>query len=613
MKTKRLRRLFAAAAAAVMIMSLAAGCSSGSSDKEKETVTVYMWSAVLYDNYAPYIKEQLPDVDIEFIVGNNDLDYYRFLEENGELPDIITCRRFSLYDAQPLKDSLLDLSATDAAGAVYDAYIGSFTNSDGSVNWLPLCGEADGLVGNKALFDKYDIPIPTDYDSLIDAFKEFEKHGIRGFEADFVYDYTCMEILQGLSISELYTPEGREWRSRYEDPSDTDMTGLDDEIWPEAFERMEDFIEDAGIRAEDCELGYDEVMNRFMEGKVAVIRSGGTNTVAMNDMGIEAVFLPYYCDDGEEWILTYPAFQVAVNREAEEDDSKYEAVMKVLDTMVSDGAQKALSGGMDVLSYSRSVNLEMSPSLDNLKPFIDENRMYIRIASNDFFAASLDVVQRMMKGELDAKAAYREFDRQLRESSPDGEETVLSLDRTYSNIFSSDGGRESSSAMANSLRECYGSDVVVAPANSFTETVIRADYSQKRAAGMIMPNSLEAFNAKMTGAQLKEYLRYSVEGIEGGFNPFSRGTLPAVSGIYIEVEQTEDGFVLTGVQKDGRELEDDEVLNVTCLNTALQMEPYMDALGIEFTMQGMRVQDKWLEYVMNGGTVAEPDKYITLK
>ena len=28
--------------------------------------------------YAPYIQEQLPDINVEFVVGNNDLDFYRF-------------------------------------------------------------------------------------------------------------------------------------------------------------------------------------------------------------------------------------------------------------------------------------------------------------------------------------------------------------------------------------------------------------------------------------------------------------------------------------------------------------------------------------------------------
>ena len=120
-----------------------------------------------------------------------------FLNENGGLPDIITCCRFSLHDASPLKDSLMDLSTTNAAGAVYDTYLNNFKNEDGSVNWLPVCADAHGFVVNKDLFEKYDIPLPTDYESFVSACQAFEKVGIRGFTADYYYDYTCMETLQG--------------------------------------------------------------------------------------------------------------------------------------------------------------------------------------------------------------------------------------------------------------------------------------------------------------------------------------------------------------------------------------------------------------------------------
>ena len=147
-----------------MSISLLSACGGKSEKKEDaETITVYLWSTSLYDKYAPYIQEQLPDINVEFVVGNNDLDFYRFLNENGGLPDIITCCRFSLHDASPLKDSLMDLSTTNAAGAVYNTYLNNFMNQDGSVNWLPVCADAHGFVVNKDLFKKYHIPLPTDY------------------------------------------------------------------------------------------------------------------------------------------------------------------------------------------------------------------------------------------------------------------------------------------------------------------------------------------------------------------------------------------------------------------------------------------------------------------
>ncbi|MCI7704532.1 MAG: hypothetical protein MSP08_09415 [Clostridiales bacterium] len=49
-------------------------------------------------------------------MGNNDLDFYQFLNEHGALPDIITCRRFALHDANPLPHACR--TARDRSGFV---------------------------------------------------------------------------------------------------------------------------------------------------------------------------------------------------------------------------------------------------------------------------------------------------------------------------------------------------------------------------------------------------------------------------------------------------------------------------------------------------------------
>ncbi|MDD6073351.1 MAG: extracellular solute-binding protein [Clostridium sp.] len=596
----------------IMALSVLSGCSTTEQKEEEETITVYLWSNALNESFTPYIQSQLPDMNIEFVVGNNNLDFYKFMNEHGALPDIITCRRFSLHDAAALKDHLMDLSTTEEAGAIYESYIGSFTNADGTINWLPLCGEADGIVANKALFEKYDIPLPPDYDSMISACRAFEEVGIRGFTADFKYDYTCMEVLQGLSIPEITSMEGNLWRSRYEDPIG-EKTGLDDRIWPAAFRRMEQFIEDVNILPEDVELDYTPVIDMFTEGKVAMIRCGGSNTVWFNSSGTDAVFLPYFGQNGEQWLLTYPAFQVALNKDLEKNKMRQEKALRVLNVMLSEGAQNALARGEDVITYSQNVNLELSPYLDNLKPLIKQNHMYIRIASNDFFSVSKDVVTRMILGEYDANQAYEAFDKQLKQSKESSDDIVLSLKRGYSNLFHKKGGNEAYSAMANSLRGFYGSDVLIAPAYSFTGCVLQADYPEKLAGNMIMPNPLYAWHCDMTGSELKEYVRNYVEGIEKGFIPFNRGSLPVVSGISIEVQEEDGHYTLKRVYKDGKELKDEEQYRVTCLNTENYMAPILENGKSLFERAEKRVKEEWTAYVKDGGTIAEPEKYITLK
>lgn len=605
-------RVAAAITAAVMTMSALAGCESNNVREDADTISVYLWSTTLYESYAPYIQSQLPDVNIEFVVGNNDLDFYKFMNENGALPDIITSRRFSLHDAAGLKDQLMDLSTTEQAGAIYESYLSNFTNSDGTVNWLPLCGEVDGLVANRTVFEENGIPLPTDYDSMIAACKAFEEKGIRGFVADFEYDYTCMEVLQGLSIPEITSMEGRIWRSSYEDPSE-DAVGLDDTIWPGAFERMEQFIEDAKVLPEDLELSFSPVIDMFTAGEAAMIRSGGANVVGFQNQGVDAVFLPYFGHNGEQWLLTYPAFQVALNKDLEKDKTRQEKALRVLSVMLSEEGQNALAKGEDVISYSQNVDLVLSPYLENLAPLIQQNHMYIRVASNDFFSVSNDVVAKMINGEYDAKQAYEAFDAQLKQTKDNNDEIVLSMDRGYSNIFHKNGGNESYSAMANTLRGYYGSDVLIAPAYSFTGSVIKADYTEKMAGYMIMPNSLLAWHREMSGAELKEYLTISVEGIEGGFTPFNRGSLPTVSGISVEVQETDGKYKLLRALKDGKEIGDEDTFKVTWLNTGAYMGMFLNDENRVFEKEEDRVKVAWTAYIKDGGTVAEPEKYITLK
>ena len=621
MKTKTLRRLVSVLAALVMAVSLLAGCGTKTAEQvqqqeDAQTIQVYLWSTSLYETYAPYVQSQLPDVNIEFIVGNNDLDFYKFLQENGGLPDIITCCRFSLHDAAPLKDSLMNLAMTNEAGAVYNTYLNSFKNEDGSVNWLPVCADAHGFVVNRSLFEQYGIPLPTDSESFAAACQAFEKVGIRGFTADYAYDYTCMETLQGLSAAELTTTAGRKWRTAYSDPANTARVGLDDTVWPGAFERMARFIQDTHLTAEDLEHTYDDVMNLFRNGEVAMYFGSSAGVKMFQDEGIDTIFLPFFSQNGEKWLMTTPYFQIALNRDLEQDTARREKAMKVLNVMLSEEAQnRIVADGQDVLSYSQNVPLRLTEYLKDARDVVEENHMYIRIASNDFFATSKDVVSKMIAGEYTAKQAYQAFNaRLLAEDAPADDKIVLTSGKSYSNVFHKNGGNASFSVMANTLRGVYGTDVLIAAANSFTGSVLKADYTPKMAASMIMPNSLLAYQRAMTGAELKAAVRAFVEGREGGFVPFNRGSLPVVSGIAVEVKEASGSYTLTGITRNGQPLRDDDTVTVTCLATAKQMAPLLADKSAGFTGGDQQVKSTWTEYVSGGGAaLAEPENYMTLR
>ena len=621
MNKRTLHRLFSALMALVMAVSLLTGCGTKTAEnvekqEDAQTIQVYLWSTSLYETYAPYIQSQLPDVNIEFIVGNNDLDFYKFLQENGGLPDIITSCRFSLHDAAPLKDSLMNLALTNEAGAVYNTYLNSFKNEDGSVNWLPVCADAHGFVVNRSLFEQYGIPLPTDYESFVSACQAFEKVGICGFTADYTYDYTCMETLQGLSAAELTTTDGRKWRTAYSDPASTARVGLDDTVWPGAFERMAQFIQDTHLTADDLALNYDDVTGMFRNGEVAMYFGSSAGVKMFQDEGIDTIFLPFFSQNGEKWIMTTPYFQIALNRDLEQDTARREKAMKVLNVMLSEEAQsRIVADGQDVLSYSQNVPLRLTEYMKDVRDVVEENHMYIRIASNDFFAVSKDVVSKMIAGEYTAQQAYRAFNAQLlAEDTPADDEIVLTSGKSYSNVFHANGGSASFSVMANTLRGVYGTDVLLATANSFTGSILRADYNKKMAASMIMPNGLMSRQRTMTGAELKETVRAFVEGCEGGFVPFNRGSLPVVSGIAVEVKEASGSYTLTGITRNGQPLRDDDTVTVTCLAAEKQMEALLASESGTPLDGDTWVKNRWRDHVSGGGAaLAEPENYMILR
>ncbi len=509
----------------------------------------------------------------------------------------------------------MDLATTNEAGAVYNTYLNSFKNEDGSVNWLPICADAHGFVVNRGLFEEYGIPLPTDYASFAAACKAFDEAGIRGFTADYLYDYTCAETLQGLSATELKSTEGRKWRTAYSYPAGTARVGLDNTVWPGAL----------------CTYGAVHPGHRSYGGGLRAelrrrdrdVRQGGACHVLWqlrrrtDVSGSRASTRPFAVLQPERRKMAddYPLLPGGAEPRPGAGRRRRDKAMHVLHVMLSEGAQEQiLADGQDLLSYSQNVSYHLTDTMKDVRSVVEENHMFIRIASNDFFAISQDVVSKMIAGEYDAGQAYRVFNaRLLTEETPDTSDVVLTSETAYSNVFHKNGGNASFSVMANTLRGLYGTDVLIAPASSFTGSVLQADYTQTTARAMIMPNGLMSYRRTMTGAELKDTVRAFVEGCEGGFTPFNRGSLPVVSGIAVQVQENGGSYTLTGITRGGQPLQDDDTVTVTCLATEKQMAPLLQDESRAFERGEATVKDVWSDALSGGSvTLAAPESYITL-
>ena len=553
-----MKRFVALLLVVVMAAALFAGCTGQKKD-DRISISLYAWDRSMFKELTPWLEEKFPEINFTFIQSFNTMEYYKDLMARGEaMPDIITCRRFSLNDAAPLTEYLMDLSKSEVAGTFYSSYLEVNRESSGAIRWLPMCAEVDSIMANKDLFDQYNIPLPTNYSEFVAAIDAFEAVGIKGFQTDWIYDYSCLETMQGCAIPELMSLEGTRWRMEYESETEDNQVGLDDTVWPKVFEKYEQFLKDVRFQPGDEELTFSVTMEPYYQGMTAMIR----NTAALADnitveRGMNSVILPYFGQTSEDnWLLTYPMCQVAVSKQVEEDEAKREAVMEVLMAMFSEEGQKHVAAGTSVLSYNKEVNISPTDSLRYVQDCINSNHLYMRLASTEVFGISQDVGHKMMTGKYDAKAAYDAFDQQITHyADPDAVEVMFTQKTAYSNEFTEHGSAAASSLM-NTIRSSMEADLAIGYSPTVSTSIYAGDYTLQQAKWVLTARN-SIYQGEYTGEEVWRFMDWLVNVKADGSNPIQhRNLMPVTSGIEYTVTEYERGkFRLEEVTVNGQPLD----------------------------------------------------------
>ncbi len=108
-----MKKFFCRLLAVLTAAALLAGCSDASLVTKQSdgriSISMYMWDRSMFKMLTPWLEQKFPEIDFTFVQSYSTIDYYKDLLERGEdIPDIITCRRFSLNDAAPLAEHLMD-------------------------------------------------------------------------------------------------------------------------------------------------------------------------------------------------------------------------------------------------------------------------------------------------------------------------------------------------------------------------------------------------------------------------------------------------------------------------------------------------------------------------
>lgn len=584
-------------------------------DSSKEKVVVALWGNQMLDTYAEYLCDMFPEVEFEFVLATNSTDYYRFRQDHDDMPDILSVRRFALKDAVLLKDYLYDLSNTELANTYYGSYLDSYTYDDGSINWLPTCAEVDGIIINKTLFDEYGIEVPSDYADFVAACEAFEAVGIRSFVSDFSADYTCMEVLQGASIPVLQSIEGRKWRQQYE----SGLTNqLSEEVWLEVFENFFDFMEKTGLGVEDATYPNRTPKELFTEGKAAMFRGTGADVISFPGRGDdEVLLLPYFGEtENDNWYLTYPTFQIAASNKGMDNPEHEKLILDIMTAMVNQQGQDHISYGKNMVPYKKDVSLELMSQMDNLKPYVEQNKLYIRLASNDMFRISKDVVQLILNGEVNtASEALDAFNTELASVEP-GLETVCHIDKYYSNEFTAEHGNQAASVIANTIRDLSGVDMVFMQSCYVANDIYEGDYSAKDLAYIAKNDGGWPGLIEITGDQIYSLVEETLKMKGNRGAVCNDSTLYVSSGFVMDISRTEDGYKLNALTIDGEDLDRSKTYSFLIYGDRdWYMAEVMDKIGVsEVDNSGLKAEGYIKQCLVDmGRQLSEPSDYIIIK
>lgn len=615
------KKILAALTVPVMLLGVT-GCGQNN-ESDNVTLTMYLWDKSMTKELTPWLEQQFPEIDFTFVVGYNTMEFYTDLDARGALPDIITCRRFSLNDAVNMSDMLMDLSQADVTGSFYDSYIENNREPSGAVRWLPMCAEVDGYIANADLFEEYGIAIPTNYAEFAEACRKFDELGLRCYVNDYCEDYSCMEALQGCAIPELMTMDGTMWREKYENEAAGDRVGLDDKVWPAVFDKFGQYMKDTMITPEDNQMSFGEMKSGLLDGKTAVMRGTASDcAVLRKDNGMNTVMLPYFGETSEDnWLLTYPTFQVAVNKAVEQDEKKNDAVMQVLEAMFSEEGQRHAAVDNAVLSYNKNVNIEISDVFSQVKDCIDRNHLYIRLASTEMFAVSKNVVQKMIAGEYGAREAYEDFSAQLSASKDTGSPEMITAQYTAYDYAFGEHGSPAASAVLNTLRRQWGSDAAIGYSGVVTSSVFEGEYSREQL-NRLMANRLIFRSGELTGAELRQLMEWLVNVREDGSNPVRhKNLLPVTSGIEYTVSDNGGGtYTLGDITINGSPLDDNKVYTVMSVGDDDFIEAYYycncpmpEQLNEKMTVMEDNIYSLFVSALEGGMQLEPPEEYVAVR
>lgn len=319
---KMKKRLMSVLLCTTMLMGLATGCGSKAGNEadngdsagnvaagteaagettdsgEKIVLDIYAQYAdddtmVPYDYAVEQLATAYPNVELNLIIqAQDDGATLETLAATGQLPDIFQANTNIINSFRETNQVMVldDVAASSGyLDKVFESNKELVYSDDGHIYCFPYAGNEYVLwYYNKALFEQYELEVPTTYEELLHCVEVFSDNGItpmalfgqEGWITTAMYD----------AIATRYVADGIKGL-------DTKTTAITDEGYVEAANKLYELAEAGLFQNSVTTTNYDQASQMFLNGEAAMFLNGQwyiqDATAALGD-DVDWMYYPSY-------------------------------------------------------------------------------------------------------------------------------------------------------------------------------------------------------------------------------------------------------------------------------------------------------------------------------
>jgi len=233
----------------------------------------------------------MPEVDLEIEVrARDDNQKIKTYAAAGALPDIFDANA-DIIETFRRSNNILPLNEYVEALGVEEklspAMRDLMYHDDGNIYAIPVVGPWVALMYyNKAVFDRYNVPVPTNYDEFLSAVETFAANDVIPVSLFAKEKWPGVQLFD--MVATRFDPRGIV-------ALDADQALMSDAPYRNAVARFVELI-DAGIVVPGAfSTGYDQAYAQFVEGRAAMLVNGAWALSSLyDDLGDDAAFFPSY-------------------------------------------------------------------------------------------------------------------------------------------------------------------------------------------------------------------------------------------------------------------------------------------------------------------------------